>query len=386
MLDRRPAAPRTRRRAQVGFAALVVLAHGLLLGEIDLRRVGAAPSRVGMPMSVRTIAAAAPVVAAPAEPVPVLDAPAPPPPSTPSPARRQREPARAVAVDPPVLAASAPEPASTAGVAAAEPRDVPPPREKAQEADAPAQASAALAVDAEPPSAAGAALPSLLGAGEQPPPVYRTRLPPPATLHYQVRTGFFRGTGEIRWRRNAEAYSLELEARVAGVPVLRMASDGAIDAAGLAPRRFVDQRARRAGQAANFQRDAGKVTFSGRAVEFPLYAGSQDQLSWMIQLAGIVSAEPGLLVDGARITMVVVGARGEARVWTLRFVGQETVETRAGQVSAVKLVRDGVGPYDRGYEIWLDPAHDFLPAHMTQRNGAGESVFDLLLDRIEPVP
>jgi len=47
-------------------------------------------------------------------------------------------------------------------------------------------------------------------------------------------------------------------------------------------------------------------------------------------------------------------------------------------------VRDRDGPYDRSYEIWLDPANGYLPAHVTRRNADGSSDFDILLDRIEP--
>ncbi|MEP7139074.1 MAG: DUF3108 domain-containing protein [Caldimonas sp.] len=266
-------------------------------------------------------------------------------------------------------ASAASQPAEAAAVEAAAP--------------APAVASAVVA-ESEAPSPAASQ--PLVIAGEKPPPVYRTQLPPPVTLRYEARRGFFRGTGEIRWRRSGDTYSLALEARIAGVTLLTWSSDGGIDAAGLAPDRFVDRRARRAPQAANFRRDTGKITFSGARAEWPLLPGSQDELSWMIQLAAIAAADPELLVEGGRITMVVVGARGDARVWTLRSAGRETVDTAAGPVAAVKLVRDSLGPYERGYEIWLDPQRSWLPAHVTQRNAAGGAELDLLLERFEPAP
>ena len=253
---------------------------------------------------------------------------------------------------------------------------------------APVEAAVPVAAASAASSAVGEAetAPPLVAAGDKPPPVYRTQLPPPVTLRYEARRGFFRGTGEIRWRRSGDTYSLALEARIAGLTLLTWSSDGRIDAAGLAPERFLDQRARRAAQAANFRRDAGKVTFSGSKAEWPLLPGSQDELSWMIQLAGIAAADPELLVEGGRITMVVVGARGDARVWTLRSVGRETVDTAAGPVAAVKLLRDNLGPYERGYEIWLDPQRSWLPAHVTQRNATGGAELDLLLERFEPAP
>jgi hypothetical protein len=242
----------------------------------------------------------------------------------------------------------------------------------------------ATAATAHPAASASAAPPPLLAPGESPPPTYRTRLPPPATLRYEVRRGFLRGTGEIRWLPTAEHYRLVLEARIAGLTLLIQTSEGGIDATGLAPVRFLDQRARRPAQAANLRRDLGKVTFSGPAVEWPLLPGTQDRLSWMIQLAGIAAAEPELLVEGGRIAMVVVGARGEAEVWALRYAGRETVEAVRGTIHAVKFVRDARSAYDTSAEIWLDPERSYLPAHATLRNSAGVSEYDLLLERVDP--
>jgi hypothetical protein len=267
--------------------------------------------------------------------------------------------------------------------------DPPPPRTDAPiDVEAPASAptvtaepGATLDASALPEAPVAAVLP---GAGEEPPPVYRTALPPAASLHYQVRRGFLRGEGEIRWQPRDGRYRLVLEARIAGVTLLLQTSEGALDATGLAPERFLDQRARRSAQAANFVRERGRITFSGSAAEWPLLPGSQDRLSWMIQLAAIAAAEPERLVDGGRISMEVAGARGDASVWTLRVAGREEIETAAGTVRAVKLVRDGRSAYDTTAEIWLDPERSYFPAHATLRNSGGASEYDLLLERIDP--
>ena len=161
-----------------------------------------------------------------------------------------------------------------------------------------ASASGETVVATLAPSADNAAS-SLLAPGELPPPVYPTRLPAAATLHYQVRRGALAGTGDIRWMPSTDGYRLVLESSLAGLVLLRQTSAGTIDADGLAPARFLDERARRGAQAANFRRDAGTITFSGPAVEWPLLPGSQDRLSWMIQLAGIAAAAPEQLVEGA---------------------------------------------------------------------------------------
>jgi hypothetical protein len=57
----------------------------------------------------------------------------------------------------------------------------------------------------------------LLAAGDEPPPVYRTQLPPPVTLHYQLRRGSLAGTAQIHWQPGGDSYRLVLEAQVAGI-------------------------------------------------------------------------------------------------------------------------------------------------------------------------
>ncbi len=91
------------------------------------------------------------------------------------------------------------------------------------------------------------------------------------TLHYEVRRGFLHGTGEIRWQHVGDEYGIHLDARIAGLALLGQTSQGFIDATGLAPTRFLDQRIRRSAQAANFNRDAGSITFSGPATVWPCY-------------------------------------------------------------------------------------------------------------------
>jgi len=393
-----------RRRALVACAVLALVLHATFLERFGMSLSGNVEPAVA-PMSVRTMTAEASESDASdaSAPPPKVEAPPavtpPVPPARPRLPRRAREPvaaassstsestgeasantsAAAASADPPSGAVADPAATMFADV------ESPPP---------PAAPSASASSPGEPPvpgSALAATVPAgsrppLVAAGEQPPPLYRTQLPPPATLHYEVRRGFLRGDGEIRWQPSGDGYRIVLEARVAGLALLTQSSEGGLDGNGLAPARFLDQRARRSAQAANFRRDVGTITFSGSGAEWPLLAGSQDRLSWMIQLAGIAAAEPQLLADGGRITMVVVGARGDAGIWTLRYGGHESVETGHGPVAAIKLVREGRSAYDTSAEIWLDPERSYLPVHATLRSSSGAVEYELLLERIDPAP
>ncbi|MDQ6683610.1 MAG: DUF3108 domain-containing protein, partial [Pseudomonadota bacterium] len=218
------------------------------------------------------------------------------------------------------------------------------------------------------------------------PPTYPARLPPSATLRYEVRRGFLRGSGEMRWQSTDARYTLALEARIGGLPLLTQSSSGDVDAHGLAPERFVDQRLRRAPLAANFHRDSGTITFSGTGQQWPLLPGTQDRLSVLIQLAGIVTAQPEMQAEGGRVVIVVVGARGEAALWTIRFAGFEDVDTIDGPVRAAKWVRMARTVADSSAELWLDPARHHFPVHATFRNSAGAAEYDLLLEKIELGP
>ena len=392
-----------RRRALVACAALALVIHATFLERFGTSTPGSTEPSAA-PMSVRTMTEASDQEA-PEAPEPPVVAP-PPPAAPPKPAARPRLPRRSRE---PVAAASSPLSGMTREAGTDTATDPPPsadvgsgaapaaaatPTAAAEEPSPPAEATASVGAPPELPvpgsapsasAAAGGSLP-LVAAGDRPPPLYRTQLPAAATLHYDVKRGFLRGEGEIRWQPSGDGYRLVLEARIAGVTILMQASDGNLDGNGLAPVRFLDQRARRSAQAANFRRDVGTVTFSGSGAEWPLLGGSQDRLSWMIQLAAIAAAEPQLLAGGGRITMVVVGARGDAGIWTFRYAGNEGVDTRRGPVAAIKLVREGRSAYDTSVEVWLDPERSYLPVHATLRSSSGAVEYELLLDRIEPTP
>ena len=79
-----------------------------------------------------------------------------------------------------------------------------------------------------------------------------------------------------------DRYRLTLER--SGQAALGSDSQGRLGAAGLAPERYVESRRGREQRAVNFQHEAGRITFSGPQLQYPLLPGAQDRLSWICLL------------------------------------------------------------------------------------------------------
>lgn len=254
---------------------------------------------------------------------------------------------------------------------------------------APADTAAlAAAGQAQAESPAPAAAPAWRGAEAGAPlPTYSTVLPPSATLMYEVRRGTSAGAAALHWQLDdAGRYRLELQGDAGGVagpggegdpaaarergaarsPLApHWTSRGTLDTAGIAPERFAVARRGRERHAANFRRDAGLVSFAGPSRTWPLVNGVQDRLSWMVQLAAILEGNPALARPGTQISMMVVGAHGDAGVWTFVVQGRADVPGPAGEpVATWHLARASAQAYDPDVEVWVAPALHHLPVRL----------------------
>ena len=337
---------RRRWRPLLALAVLMALLHASVLDVLawSWRQPVALPNAAALQVRiVEPVVEVRPIAVAAAERVPA---------AAPQPAR-----VRAPAPSP----ALAPQPTSVAAAAAPAPAPEP--------ASSPALAALTPTVPAAPADAASA------------PPVAadRATVPPTILIGYDLRRGLLRGTADLHWEAREAEYQLSFDAQVAGFSLLKQTSAGQVDDTGLAPLRFTDQRAGREVRATNFQREAGKITFSGPSVEFPLVAGTQDRLSWMVQLAAIVSADKTRREPGGQVAMGVVGTRGDLSPWVFRYVGDEKVDTGLGPAMAAKFVRERRDAYDTDVEVWLDPARYGLPARAVLRAGPDEDALELRL-------
>ena len=250
---------------------------------------------------------------------------------------------------------------------------------------APASTVTATATAKPPPGRSDAAFgtPGLPNGADVP--VYRTRLPPAVTLAYELRRGALSGSGELTWQPQGDRYGLRLEGRVVGLRLLALESRGTLDADGIAPVRYTDERRGRGTQAANFQRLAGgggKITYSGPSTEVALPRGAQDRVTWLVQLAAIAAADPARVGPGGEVSMFVSGTRADADVWTFTHVRAETLDVGGTPTPTLRLVREPRYAYDTRVDVWLDPAHHYLPVRARLSNTAGGDAgeaFELML-------
>ena len=300
------------------IAMLALAGHAVLLGMVPLGLGDGATGGVPAPMQARRIVLAPPV-------------------------------APALIAEPPLRSPPQQSPAAPLPSAATVP------------SPALAAASAAEAAPAEEPTTA--ALPPDSGGGDVP--TYATRMPPAAVLKYELKRGALVGQAVLVWRPREDGYNLSLEGTVFAQPVIAWVSQGGFDADGLAPERFVDKRRSRDARAANFQRDKGRITFSGPRVDFPLVPGAQDRLSWMVQLAAVIEANTAHYIPGEHISFFVAGARGDADIWVFNVEAQVDLELPNSRVeNALRLRREPRKPYDTMVEVWLDPARHHLPVRL----------------------
>lgn len=226
-----------------------------------------------------------------------------------------------------------------------------------------ADAASAIASAAAPP-------PSPSPTTAQAVPTYAATLPPPFEAGFRLRRGALAGRATWSYVPSADSYQLILQTRVLGREVGHLRSEGRASPTGLEPLRFVEGRRGRDQRAVNFQREpgGGRISFSGPAVELPLPAGVQDRLSWLLQLAAIVDADPALRERGAEVSMWVVGPRGDADVWTFVVGGLEPVSADEGaDQPALALRRDPRRAWDTEVRVWLDPAARHLPLRAAWR-------------------
>jgi hypothetical protein len=329
---------RLRRAAAGAVLALAVLwLHGLLLGALAAREsadaalahaVAAPPLR----LAVRLLRP---------QPLPVAPTPTPTPtPAMPALAPAAKAPLRREAM--PLRTGLGATPLAAAPIAAAKrpTRTTPLPTEAAADAS-----TAAAAVEAEAADAQALA-----------PPLDPTRLPPNASLHYRAQRGDALGSLRLQWQHDAAGgYWLRLDAWLAAAGRRSAAPDRRRRRGTAAPRRIAARVSARgelpARRGAHRSRPAAGARRPARRTAW------LDGAAWRHRRRRCRAGRAG-----ARITLFVVGARGDADAWHFEVLGVEPLALPVGAVAdALHLKREAARPYDTRVEVWLDPARQHLP-------------------------
>jgi hypothetical protein len=211
------------------------------------------------------------------------------------------------------------------------------------------------------------------------------RVPPSTELVFELHSGAHSGAARLTWRADRERYALSLQATLPSGREVEQHSEGGFDAAGLAPLRLADRRRGRDVRAANFQREHGKVTFSGPRWELPLETGTQDRLSWLVQLVAWIGGATDDLRDGTELAMWVVGARGAATYWRFEVRGVQRVQLDAHEAEAWWLVREPAHPYDHRVEVWLSREQGHWPLKLRQTQVPGGEPLEWVLRHHTPI-
>lgn len=281
-------------------------------------------------------------------------------------------PAASFADSDPFGAALGPAPGDVSGAGQAQP---------AGRADSAAPAApAAQAAPAEQAAPAAQTVPPD-GVAQAAPPVEApiTVVPQSGAVRYRVHYGDPLEGNEVATLEHSfeigpQRYRLHSEGKAKGLVswfyrgTLVQDSVGTVSAAGLAPSSYRERRGDRPPRSATIDVEHGEVLFgSGQRREAP--RGVQDRLSVTVQLALMRQARPAQFEPGATIRLPMLGNSSvEPANWVV--IGEETVQTDAGAVRALRLNRAGAGD-DPSVDVWLALDGRVVPVRMriTERTG-----------------
>ena len=196
--------------------------------------------------------------------------------------------------------------------------------------------------------------------------------PAPVLLNYEL-AGTSKGVrytanASISWKQQDNSYQLRHEIQAFLFGKRSQTSAGQMGATGLLPTRFGDQF--RQEQAAHFDRAKGVLIYSANTPSQAIEEGAQDRVSLFVQLAGAMAGTPDLRNAGQQLNFQVVSAK-QAEFWTFAVLGNEKIKLPLGEIDSLKLHRVPRNEYDQKIDMWLSPAHGYLPARIriTQANG-----------------
>jgi hypothetical protein len=242
-----------------------------------------------------------------------------------------------------------------------------------------AAATSAAATSAAAAASNAAAKANSAGNGKAPAaqaaPGVKFSVPPSGELQYDT---FYNGVrnqpGTIHWMSDGKTYEMIVSVPLPFVGTFSYSSHGRVDAFGLAPDQYIEKRGHRAEDVSIFNRETKQIAFTKTPATLPLSDGAQDRFSMVMQLASLVRGDPGAYQPGVtRQFFVVDNDSGE--IWPIETIGDETVRTARGFISARHFMRLPRHDGDkRRIDVWLAPSLGWLPARLVQTEPNGTEI------------
>jgi hypothetical protein len=165
------------------------------------------------------------------------------------------------------------------------------------------------------------------------------------------------GEASLNFRIEDGRYDMTLERRAGDRELPLWRSEGRVGPQGLQPERHRVRRQGRERELLVFDQDAVPPRLLVGARAYMLSAGTQDRLSWWLQLAALMAAEPAPHV-GLRLRMPVAGATG-VHDWDFEVVARD-----GDRWLLQRALRRGPGRRALQWSAWLDGQRGFLPVDL----------------------
>ena len=187
-------------------------------------------------------------------------------------------------------------------------------------------------------------------------------------------------------QHDGKQFSLVSEGRGQGIGALlyrgaaRRSCSGEITRSGLRPIEYRDQRGDKPAAVARFDWVGKRLTqeHDGKPEVTELSRGMQDRLSFLYDFAFQASPE---FAAGREIKAVLTDGKGLTR-FQYRVAGTEILDTPAGKLDTVRLVKQRDNQDDKATELWFARERHFLPVRILVVEKDGTRI-DQMLTRIE---
>lgn len=152
-------------------------------------------------------------------------------------------------------------------------------------------------------------------------------------------------------------YDITLERRSGDRELPVWHSEGRVGPQGLQPELHRVSRQGRERELQIFDRDAARPVLLVGARAFPLSAGTQDRLSWWLQVAAMMAAEPAPYI-GQRLRVPVAGPTGVSD-WDFEVIARD-----GGRWLLRRDLARGAGRPALQWSVWLDGQRGFLAVEL----------------------